>query len=71
MINTGDKVKVVKIIDQFKGDHLTGLIGREGLVISWLVYKNIKRYKVQFQDGLEYYSHYFRQDELQKIEDGE
>jgi hypothetical protein len=71
LIKTGDKVRVEKIIDQFKGDHLKGLIGRKGVVISYIIYKNIKRHKVQFQDGLEYFTGYFRDDELVKIEDGE
>lgn len=71
MIKTGDKVVVERIIDQFKGDHLVDLIGREGTVISWLVYQHVKRFKVQFQNGLEFISHYFREDELRKVEEGE
>jgi hypothetical protein len=71
MIKTGDTVKVEKIIDTDNASHLTSMIGKKGLAISWIIYKNIKRFKVQFQNGTEYYTSYFREDELVKIEDGE
>jgi hypothetical protein len=71
MIETRDFVKVIKIIDIEEAHHLENMIGCEGQVVSWIVYKNIKRFKVQFQEGLEYYTSYFREDELEKIKDGE
>jgi guanylate kinase len=70
MIKTGDTVKVERIIDTQEANHLVSMINRKGVVISWIVYKQIKRFKVQFQDGTEYFTSYFREDELIKIEDG-
>lgn len=71
MINTGDRVKIVKIIDADDATHLENMIGRIGIAISYIIYKNIKRHKIQFQDGLNYESYYFRQDEIEKVEGDE
>lgn len=67
-MKTGDKVKVIRIIDQFKADHLVGLQNKEGKIISWVNYKGKKRYKVQFQDGINISTHYLLEEELEVIE---
>lgn len=64
-MKTGDKVKVIKIINKDAAGHLENTIGKIGVVVSWVIYQNIKRYKVQFQDGITMETHYYREDELE------
>lgn len=68
MISTGDKVKVVRIIDQFKAEHLVNLQNKKGKVISWVNYQGKMRYKVLFQDGINFSTHHLLEEELEVIE---
>jgi hypothetical protein len=61
----GNKVKVIKIINPDKVEHLESYIDKEGYLGNYIVLDGIYKYKVIFNEADQ---HYFRYDELEVIE---
>jgi ribosomal protein L21E len=65
--NTGDKVKIISILNTEEADHLQTFIGETGVIVSWINY-NGYRYKVKIEGTEDTY--YFWESELELKEKG-
>lgn len=61
IFNTGDTVEIQKIKDELRAKHLSGFIGKTGMIISWILYDGF-RYKVRFNNQE---THYFLEEEIE------
>ncbi|XZH99883.1 hypothetical protein ACSXEK_15740 (plasmid) [Clostridium perfringens] len=60
-----DKLKVIKINNKEKAEHLEEYIGQTGEIINRIsITKEDRRYKLRFDDDNTFY---FKEDELEKI----
>lgn len=67
-LQVGNKVKVIKITNPNKAEHLERFIGQEGYIFSWII-NGEKKYKVAFIDNeILTETAYFKREELQFIE---
>lgn len=63
--NWDDKLKVIKINNKEKVEHLEEYIGQTGEIINRIsITKEDRRYKLRFDDDNTFY---FKEDELEKI----